>query len=165
MTAPKWTEEKLIADAKRFETSKEWYRESKGAYQAAIKLGLFNACCAHMENGRFLLTDEDLKRDAMHYRTRDEWKYYRRFEYGEALKRGLLDACCSHMIKFDAAAMEILRRELEPLGMHISYNARLGYFVTDSERELRKMAEANTRTLAAEILHCVKIEISKNKDV
>ena len=35
------------------------------------------------------------------------------------------------VIEFDAAA--ILRRELEPLGMRISYNARLGYFVTDSE--------------------------------
>ena len=67
------------------------------------------------------------------------------------------------VIEFDAAA--ILRRELEPLGMRISYSDRAGYFVTDSERELRKMAEANTRTLAAEILHCVKIEISKNKDV
>lgn len=33
----------------------------------------------------------------------------------------------------------------------------------DIERELRKMAEANTRTLAAEILHCVKIEIAKKE--
>jgi hypothetical protein len=31
----------------------------------------------------------------------------------------------------------------------------------DIERELRKMAEANTRTLAAEVLHCVKLEIAK----
>lgn len=31
----------------------------------------------------------------------------------------------------------------------------------DIERELRKMAEANTRTLAAQILHCVKIEIER----
>jgi predicted DNA-binding protein len=30
------------------------------------------------------------------------------------------------------------------------------------ERELRKMAEANTRTLAAEVLHCIKLQISKS---
>jgi predicted transcriptional regulator len=31
----------------------------------------------------------------------------------------------------------------------------------DVERELRKMAEANTRTLAAQILHLVKLGIAK----
>ena len=35
------------------------------------------------------------------------------------------------VIEFDAAA--ILRRELEPLGMRISYSDRAGYFVTDIE--------------------------------
>jgi hypothetical protein len=37
------------------------------------------------------------------------------------------------VIEFDAAAMEILRREMEPLGMRISYSDRVGYFVTDRE--------------------------------
>ena len=37
------------------------------------------------------------------------------------------------VIEFDAAAMDILRRELEPLGMRISYSDRVGYFVTDRE--------------------------------
>jgi hypothetical protein len=37
------------------------------------------------------------------------------------------------VIEFDAAAMDILRRELEPLGMRISYSDRAGYFVTDRE--------------------------------
>jgi hypothetical protein len=37
------------------------------------------------------------------------------------------------VIEFDSAAMDILRRELEPLGMRISYSDRVGYFVTDRE--------------------------------
>ena len=37
------------------------------------------------------------------------------------------------VIGFEAAAMETLRRELEPLGMRIGYSDRAGYFVTDSE--------------------------------
>ena len=37
------------------------------------------------------------------------------------------------VIGFKAAAMETLRRELEPLGMRISYSDRVGYFVTDRE--------------------------------
>ena len=39
----------------------------------------------------------------------------------------------SNIIKFDAAAMEILRRELESFGMVVSYSDRIGYFVTDRE--------------------------------
>ena len=37
------------------------------------------------------------------------------------------------VIEFDAAAMDILRRELEPLGMRIGFSERAGYFVTDIE--------------------------------
>ena len=35
----------------------------------------------------------------------------------------------------------------------------------DVERELRKMAEANTRTLAAQILHCIKLELARQEKV
>ena len=38
-----------------------------------------------------------------------------------------------NIIKFEAAAMETLRRELDKFGMHISYSDRAGYFVTDIE--------------------------------
>ena len=37
------------------------------------------------------------------------------------------------VIEFDAAAMDVLLRELEPLGMVVSYSDRIGYFVTDRE--------------------------------
>jgi predicted transcriptional regulator len=33
----------------------------------------------------------------------------------------------------------------------------------DVERELRKMAERNTRTLAAQILHCVKMDMERQQ--
>jgi hypothetical protein len=47
------------------------------------------------------------------------------------------------VIEFDSAAMEILRRELEPLGMRISYSDRAGYFVTDSETSETMMVIAS----------------------
>jgi hypothetical protein len=34
----------------------------------------------------------------------------------------------------------------------------------DVERELRKLAERNTRTLAAQILHCVKMELDRQQE-
>jgi predicted transcriptional regulator len=33
----------------------------------------------------------------------------------------------------------------------------------DVERELRKMAERHTRTLAAQILHCIKMELKRQQ--
>ena len=36
------------------------------------------------------------------------------------------------IIKLDDAAMDILRRELKPLGMQIGYSDRAGYFITDA---------------------------------
>jgi predicted transcriptional regulator len=33
----------------------------------------------------------------------------------------------------------------------------------DVERELRKMAERDTRTLAAQILHCIKMELERQQ--
>ena len=47
------------------------------------------------------------------------------------------------VIEFDAAAMEILRRELEPLGMRIGYSDRAGYFVTDGETSETMMVIAS----------------------
>jgi predicted transcriptional regulator len=35
----------------------------------------------------------------------------------------------------------------------------------DVEIELRRMAEANTRTLAAQILHCIKLELARQEKV
>ena len=34
----------------------------------------------------------------------------------------------------------------------------------DVERELRKIAEENTRTLAAQILHCIKLELARQSE-
>ena len=45
------------------------------------------------------------------------------------------------VIEFDAAA--ILRRELEPRGMRISYSDRVGYFVTDRETSETMMVIAS----------------------
>jgi len=44
-----WTDEMLIADAKRFETRCKWQRESKAAYLSALRRNLLDVCCAHME--------------------------------------------------------------------------------------------------------------------
>jgi hypothetical protein len=97
MPALKWTEEKLIADALKYKTRKEWESYSNSAYQVARNRGLLDTCCGHMESGRFLWTDDNLIADALKYKTRSEWQRDSRSAYTTAHKRGLLDVCCAHM--------------------------------------------------------------------
>ena len=96
----KWSDDDLIADAKRFETRKEWSRNSGSAYVTARNRGLLNVCCAHMTQVRNCWTDETLIDAAKRFNTRKEWKAAAAHEYDAAYKRGILDVCCAHMHKF-----------------------------------------------------------------
>ena len=93
----KWTEEMLIADAARFETRREWQRESKSAYIAAQKRNLLDVCCAGMRQVYTSWTDEMLIADASRFETRTEWARKSNRAYNAATKRNLLDVCCAGM--------------------------------------------------------------------
>jgi len=97
MPALKWTEEKLIADAKRFETRNEWCSGSRGAYAAAQRRGLLDVCCAGMRQVKTSWTDEDLINDASRFETRNEWRLNSNRAYKTAILRGLLEVCCAAM--------------------------------------------------------------------
>jgi hypothetical protein len=93
----KWTEEAIIADAKRFTTRKEWEKSSIGAYSAAHKRGLMDVACAHMVFVRKYWTDDEIIADAKQYETRRSWKLASEKAYAVACYRGLLDVACAHM--------------------------------------------------------------------
>jgi hypothetical protein len=97
MPALKWTEEKLMADALKYKTRNEWYRESGGAYVTARKRGLLDVCCGHMTAAYTYWSTDALKADALKYKTRGEWRRESRGAYKAAFNRGLLDVCCGHM--------------------------------------------------------------------
>ncbi len=44
-----WNEEAIIKEAKKYETRKEFFKKSNGAYQAAVKLNIREQACAHMK--------------------------------------------------------------------------------------------------------------------
>ena len=44
----KWTEEKVIADAKKYATRSEWKKASQGAYTAARRLDILDKVAGHM---------------------------------------------------------------------------------------------------------------------
>jgi hypothetical protein len=95
-----WTDEELLAVAKRYPTKVSW-KDSKdgGAYQVAQRRGrdFMERCCAHM-NGNFRWTDKSIAADAKKYRTRTEW-FKGSPGYKAAKRRGVkfLAKCCAHM--------------------------------------------------------------------
>jgi len=91
-----WTDEMLIADAKRFETRKEWSRKSRYAYRTACNRNLLDVCCAGMRQVRISWTDEMLIADAARFETRSEWAR-ESAAYNVAHRRNLLDVCCAGM--------------------------------------------------------------------
>ena len=87
----------LIADASRFETRKEWKRESASAYEAARNRNLLDVCCAGMRQVLTSWTDEMLIVDAKRFETRSEWQRESGSAYRAARNRNLLDVCCAGM--------------------------------------------------------------------
>lgn len=49
-TAKKWTKEKIIEEAKKYEYRSVFCKNSSGAYSAAINLGVLKEVCAHMNS-------------------------------------------------------------------------------------------------------------------
>ncbi len=46
----KWSDiEDILADAQKYQTRSEWQKKSSGAYEAAIKKGIFDDAVAHMK--------------------------------------------------------------------------------------------------------------------
>lgn len=93
----KWTIEKLMADALKYQTRGEWEKKSSGAYKVAMKRGIMDECCGHMTVLRKSWTYEELKADALKYQTRKDWREKSGNAYHAAARRGILKECCAHM--------------------------------------------------------------------
>lgn len=95
--ALKWTKERLINEAQKYGTRREFELGSPGAYYRAVVSGILDELCGHMSWQHRRFSDEDLIVEAMKYRTRTEFQKKDGGAYNAARKRGLLDVVCAHM--------------------------------------------------------------------
>jgi uncharacterized damage-inducible protein DinB len=93
-----WTNEMLFAEAKKYQTRKEFERGLHGAYQACRKRGILDQVCSHMVDVLTYWTDEMLFAEARKYQTRKEFERGSGSAYNACRKRGILDQACSHMV-------------------------------------------------------------------
>jgi len=106
-----WTLERLMEDAALYPTRSDWKFGSYGAYQAALRKGFMDQCCAHMTSrhkphGYWTL--ETCIEDAAKYSTRSEWDCKSRFAYKKAMYNGWLDQCCAHMERAGGTANDVV---------------------------------------------------------
>jgi hypothetical protein len=70
----KWTYEKLLEEARRYETKQEFRNKSSSAYAAAKYRKIIDDVCAHMSPPRTSWTDEMLAAEAKKYATKTDFK-------------------------------------------------------------------------------------------
>jgi len=77
----------------------EFAENDYGAYQSAIKRGILDDMCAHMEDGRPTrrLSRDEILVIARQYTTRNDFKLNDFGAYITAMRRGLIDVAFAHM--------------------------------------------------------------------
>lgn len=98
----KWTEEKIRKEALKYFSRKDFGNGSKGAYAAALEMGILDEVCSHMPRLRMPdnhWTFETIHEQALKYKTRNAFAQGCKRAYFQAGKLGILDEVCSHMPK------------------------------------------------------------------
>ena len=80
-----WTDEEIVAIAKKFKTIAEWRKGCPNSYATSIRLGFHDRATAHMKKP---MTDEELLADAKKYKTKLDWRTNSKSAYTISYKRG-----------------------------------------------------------------------------
>lgn len=97
-----WTKEKLISDAKKYETRAEWRSSSPSAYVTAKSKKLLDECCKHMQNIRKpggYWTKNNVVKSAKKYQTIVSWSMAESAAYDASKRNGWYKEATKHMVK------------------------------------------------------------------
>lgn len=143
----KWTKENLITFAKRFETKKCFKDNAGGAYNAARRLGVMDAACAHMKDGRapYLWTKRKLIYEAKKYKTKMEFKRGSSGAYQAAIRQGVYNDVTKHMCTAVLDQVVINREAKEVDDVKSIYNGRGtdSLWIAERNRSDEKLQEDN----------------------
>jgi hypothetical protein len=95
--------ENVMAEAKKYNTKKEWKKNSRGSYNSSKKNGWIDECSAHMIEARkprgYWNIKENVMADAKKYNTKKEWDKNSSASYRNASKNGWIDEFSAHMVE------------------------------------------------------------------
>jgi predicted GIY-YIG superfamily endonuclease len=95
----KWTKERCMEEALKYNTYKEFSKYCNGAYNKCLKEKWFDELCEHLIKGNSW-TYENCKNAALKYVNRSDYQKYERGAYSSALRNKWLDEICSHMTQY-----------------------------------------------------------------
>ncbi len=95
----KWTKEKIVNEALKYNTRSEFKFGSAGAYNASLKIGVLNDVCLHMKTKVIIhWTKEKAHEEALKYDNNSDFIKNSINAYSAAKKYGWLSEIRSHMI-------------------------------------------------------------------
>ena len=97
-----WTEDRLIAEAKKYKTRKAFYENNVSAYARASQLGILDKVCSHMtyqKRPRGYWTKSRVKKIAKRYTNRKDFMKNHSGAYGAAQRDGYFHEIIDHMRK------------------------------------------------------------------
>ena len=95
-----WTKEKIIAEARKYNSLIEWQNNSNTSITKARKIKIYGECITHMVIGKKpngYWTKEKVIAEARKYKSRTEWQKNSFTTYNKALKLGIMNECTKHM--------------------------------------------------------------------
>ena len=99
----KWTKDRVLKEAARFQSVSEWKRVSPGSYKAAKSDGYYDEIKSRMSlltlapTSNHKWTLESIRQDARKYETKTEWRNRSGGAYQAAKRLGVIEEVCSHM--------------------------------------------------------------------
>ena len=118
----KWTPPAIQAEALKYSTRAEFKKGSHTAYQRALKIGLKDSVCAHMQDVLMTWTYELLQEEALKYSTRGAFKNGSPRAYDAAKNWGVKDSICSHMKAVQMTwTYELLQEEALKYSTRVSF--------------------------------------------
>jgi hypothetical protein len=98
-----WTLERCKASAAEFQSRFRWERNTPSAYNAALKNGWLEECCAHMTDQRGRKrkwTPDTIAASAQRFRRKSDWLNAEESAYKAAKELGIFDEVTAHMPRY-----------------------------------------------------------------
>jgi hypothetical protein len=92
-----WTEDKCLKEALKFNTIKEWRKNSHTSYVTSVKKKILEKCQKHMKIIRCIHTLKSCMEEALKYTSRGEWEKNEPNSYTYAYRKNILNQCTVHM--------------------------------------------------------------------
>ena len=91
-TTIKWTKEKILIEAKKYQTIKDWLKKDKLSYSAAWSMNILNQATKHMTRlWEKKWTDEKVIKAALKFKSFKKWAEKDKKSYAAAIRRKLLN--------------------------------------------------------------------------